>query len=1211
MAVKWTSEQQQVIEARDCNILVSAAAGSGKTAVLVERIINKIMDTEHPVNIDQFVIVTFTNAAAGEMRDRIQSAIEKQASLYPDNAHLQRQRTRIHMANISTIHSFCTNIIRNHFQEIDLDPAFRVGDDGELKLMRKDVLSQVLEGYYEEGREEFYGFTETFASGKSDDTIEDIILELYNYAMSFPYPEQWLKQCQEVYEVNTSERLMETEWMQFLYVHVDKLLEYISVKTEKLFQLVMENPEAINYREIAEYYRGIVSRFCNEKDYNARREFLKGIIHPKLPVGKKACQDVVLREEIKGVRADVKDTWEKLCADYFSQSLEQILEDIANCRPVMTMLIDVTRHFMECYKAEKRQKNLLDYNDLEHEALKILLDVDGNPTATALEYAGYFEEILIDEYQDSNLVQEYLLNAVSKQSMGEHNLFMVGDAKQSIYRFRLARPELFMEKFDSYSTEDGKCRRIDLHKNFRSRIEVLDSANYIFEKIMKKSLGEIEYDEGAALYQGMEFPKPQTPRSYATEILLLDEKKLEADKMEAEAKVIAHRIKELVSEETGLSVVDKQTGQYRKACYSDMAILLRSSGLDTVLAEVLAAEGIPAHMVSTEGYFNALEIVTILNYLRIIDNPFQDIPLLAVLKSPIAGITDEELAVLRVFHGEDCLCQCVQAYAKEGEEETLRSKLSEFLEQLEQFRQKMYYMAVPEFICHILEVTGYGDYIAVMPGGTQRKANMDMLIDKALAFEQTSYTGVFQFIRYIEQLQKYKVDMGEASILNENDNTVRIMTIHKSKGLEFPIVFVAGLGKEFNRQDEKKPLALHGSMGIGMDSIYLDSRIKRKTLLRKSIVLKNRLETLGEELRVLYVALTRAKEKLILSGCAENLETAVTNAYKEAYQTAPAYGALIRANTYLNWILMAVIGHESMKDVAGTYVDEPGSVTEKSTYKQADFIVKEITLQEIMEEDLTEMAQEARVDMELEQQLKKRDIPLPEEIREALEYVYPYEDKAIPVKVSVSELKHAGMILDEEDQQLIENKERAPIYPSFLKEKEQKVSGSDRGTAYHKVFQYLNLERADDVEQIKEQLDEMYTSGILKEVMRHVVKPEKLYTFAHSAIGLRMKRAQKDGRLYMEQPFVFAMPARKLNESWDSDEPVMIQGIIDVFFEEEGQLVLLDYKTDYVKSGQPKELVDKYKVQMEYYKAALEAITEKKVKETVLYSVYLDKEIFC
>lgn len=1212
MAVKWTQEQQQVIDLRDANILVSAAAGSGKTAVLVQRIIEKILDVDHPVNIDQFVIVTFTRAAAGEMRDRIQAAIEKEAALQPENAHLQRQRTRIHMANITTIHGFCTGIIKNHFQEIDLDPAFRVGDEGEFKLMRKDVLAQVLEEYYEEGQEGFLRFAETFSSGKTDEKMEDIILDLYRFAMSFPYPEKWLSQCMEYYQADSYETLVESPWIKSLMEHLVRMTETLPEKVSKLQELVWDNPLTFAYKDIVTFYKKKVQALQSGNDYDTWYQQLHGLEQPKLPVGKSSCPDKELREEINSVRGAIKKIFDEIAEGYFEQSSEQILDDLANCRPVMEMLVQITVSFMERYIEEKRQKNLLDYNDLEQEALHILRDADGNPTKTAKEYAEFFEEILIDEYQDSNLIQEYLLSAVSRLPFGGNNLFMVGDAKQSIYRFRLARPELFMEKFNQYSTTEGVCRRIDLHKNFRSRREVLDSANYIFGRIMKEELGEIEYNEDAALYHGMEFPAPVGEKDYTTELMLFDKRDLDLDAKEFEAKMIAHRIKKLVSEEGGLSVVDKKTGLYRRARYSDIAILLRSAkGFDSILVEELAAEGIPAHMLSREGYFDALEIVTMLNYLRIIDNPYQDIPLLSVLKSPIVSVTDDELATIRIFHGEEDLFTCVCAYGAEGEDEGLKNKLCQFLEQLEQFRQKMYYMPVHSFICHILDVTGYGDYIGVMPGGSQRSANMNMLVEKAYAFEQTSYTGVFQFVRYIEQLQKYEVEMGEASLLSENDDTVRIMTIHKSKGLEFPIVFVAGLGKRFNRMEEANPLAMHATMGVGMDNVFLEERVKSKTLLKKSVILRNRLESMGEELRVLYVALTRAKEKLILTGGLEHLPNSIVRAYEEGYGSQLSYASLAAAGTYFGWILAALACHDDMRYLIGEYIEEPGVSVREAFFEQAAFSIKVIELQDIMQEDLEELAKEARQEltMDMENAMSKRE--LPENIKQALEYVYPYDSKnAVPAKVSVSELKHAGMKLDEEERQLIETKETEPVIPSFLQEKKEKILGSDRGTAYHTVFEKLDLTMTDTIEQIHDQLNHMFESGFLEDSMRKVIRPEKLLAFAVSPIGKRMKKAQVEGRLYKEQPFVFALPAKQLKEEWNTGEPVMIQGIIDVYFEEEGELVLLDYKTDYIKSGKASELTDKYETQLRYYKIALEALTGKKVKESVLYSVYLEQEIF-
>lgn len=1209
MAIEWTGKQKEVIDMRDANILVSAAAGSGKTAVLVQRIIEKIMDETHPVNIDQFVIVTFTRAAAGEMRDRIQSAIEREAALYPENAHLQRQRTRIHMANISTIHGFCTNVIRNHFQEIDLDPAFRVGDEGEFKLMRKDVLAQVLEEYYEEGSEEFLNFAETFSTGKTDDDMEDVILDLYHFAMSFPYPEEWFEDVRDYYKVENYEQLKESAWMVSLTDHISGILQSVKRKVDRLEMLVGDHPDTIYYQETVSGYREMVKRLLAQSDYEYWYGIFSGMVHPKLPLGKKSCPDEGLREEIKSARDALKTQLDNLKDAYFQQSPQQVLADMANCKPVIDMLIQVTKRFMERFKEEKRERNLLDYNDLEHEALHILRDEDGNPTETAREYAEFYEEILIDEYQDSNLIQEYLLTAVSKTAFGGNNLFMVGDAKQSIYRFRLARPELFMEKFNRYSTTSGNNRRIDLHRNFRSRKEVLDGANYIFGKIMKPSLGEIDYNEDTALYNGMTFPPSED--DYRTEVLIFDKKKVEVSAKEYEAKMIAHRIKKLVSKSEGLSVVDKKTGQYRKARYSDIVILLRSTkGFDTILTDVLAMEGIPAHTVSKEGYFDTLEVVTVLNYLRIIDNPFQDVPLLSVLKSPIVAVTDEELAKIRIFHGEDDLYTSVKAYGEEGEEKELQEKLCRFLEQLQQFRQKMYYVPVHDFIAQVLDETGYGDYIRVMPGGEQRRANLNMLIEKASAFEKTSYTGVFQFVRYVEQLQKYEVEMGEASIQSENENTVRIMTIHKSKGLEFPIVFVAGMGRDFNRMDERKVLATHATFGVGIDSIFLENRVKSKSLYKKAIQLRNRLESMGEELRVLYVALTRAKEKLILTGSVANMKNTIMAACEEGYRELPSYAALSTASCYLAWVLMALAGHVDMRELIDQYVEPGGMAGICRFFDEARYVIREVSLSHMMEEELEEMAREERLDMELDLLKEKDTKDLPENLRKALEYVYPHHGNgAVPAKVSVSELKHAAMILDEEEEQIIKAKETEPIVPSFILEKEEKVLGSDRGTAYHTVFEKLDLCQADTLAHVREQMEQLYETGMLEPAFCNIIRPEKVFAFASSPIGKRMKEAQIQGKVHKEQPFVFALPARELDNGWDSGEPVMIQGIIDVYFEEDDGIVLLDYKTDYVKSGNPTELIDKYKTQLDFYKKALESLTGKRVKESVLYSTHLEQEI--
>lgn len=1200
--MNWTKQQRKVIEQRDANILVSAAAGSGKTAVLVQRILEKIMDEKHPVNIDQLVIVTFTQAAAGEMRSRIQAAIEQQAALHPDNEHLQRQRTRIHMANISTIHSFCKQVIQNHFQETDLEPSFRIGDEGEWKLLRHEVVGEVLEMLYEEADEDFLMFTESFSSGKSDERIEELILQLYEYSMSDPFPEKWLEKCVTQYCVEEGNEWQDSEWMQVLYAYADQMLQYALDICDRIWRILEENDGTQAYEDIISYYREIVSRLYGSRKYEEYRQVLMELGAPALPRGKKACPDVAVREQIKSGRDSVKKILESLRENCFMQSKKEVEEQLVHCARLTKMLVSVTEKFMKAFREKKREKNVLDFHDLEHEAMRILRDENGEPTQTAKEYAQYFDEILIDEYQDSNLVQEYLLTSISRNSYGGHNLFMVGDCKQSIYRFRQARPELFMQKFNTYSLEKGCDRRIDLHNNFRSRGEVLSAANYIFDRIMHEKLGGIEYDESAALYQGMDFLPPQHEKDTVTELLLFDKKDLEVDSIQYEAKLIAHRIKKLVSPEGGMQVLDKQTGQYRPAQYSDIAILLRSTtGCDTVYLEELAAEGIPAYVTSREGYFGTLEVSTILSYLKIIDNPLQDIPFLVVLQSPLVGITDEELVKIRIGQQDRLLYDCVSDYAEHGEDNHLQYKLSEFLKQLKQFRHEMYYMTIHKFICHILDVTGYKEMAGVMPGGERRRANLEMLVEKAAAFEQTSYLGIFQFVRYIEQLHKYQVDAGEASLVNENDNSVRIMTIHKSKGLEFPVVFVAGLGRKFNQSDARQALVLHPVLGIGIDDIDPKCRTKSRTLYRQVLLLQNRLEGLGEELRVLYVALTRAKEKLILTAGADNLAGTVCRAFEEGYAGMPSTAYLSMANCYLDWIMCALAPHSSMRSLQEIYVeaDRFGVPWNKSPYETA-FLVRQVTLDELMDEDLQEMAQEERTNMETD----IRTGVLDEGIRSAMEYEYAYcDERNVPAKVSVSELKRAQLEEQEAEWMFAQQKMGgAQTNPGT-------VSGAERGNAYHKMLECLEFESIQGVEDIQQQLEHLCKEGVLTTDAANLVLPQKIFEFVCSPLGQRMKKAEEQNSLWREQPFVFSMAAGKISDKWKSEEPVLIQGIIDAFFEENGGIVLLDYKTDYVRPGEEHVLVQRYALQLSYYKEVLEQLLHKPVVESLIYSVCLGKTI--
>ena len=836
MGVKWTEEQQKVISLRDRNILVSAAAGSGKTAVLVERILSKITDPEAPVDIDRLLIMTFTRAAAGEMKERISSAIESALYEDPDNEHLQRQSTLLHTAQITTIDGFCAYIIRNYFHLIGLDPGYRTADEGELKLLREDVTGKLLEDYYSEKQEKYEKFVECFASGKDDEALGGMIQKLYEMAMSNPFPEEWLDACLDDYKIETTEELRETKCIKLLWkAAVDELetAEHLAREARKL----CDAPDGPNlYGEALDsdlLFIRKLKKTAEERDYNVLAQLLEKPSFARLSGKKMPEADEQKKQRIKELREEEKEILRELGQKYFQGTEEEILDMLKCSREPLEMLVELTRQFTERFSKAKREKNILDFTDMEHFALKILMKKEDGQiqmSQAAIELSEKYEEVLVDEYQDSNLVQELLTTAVSGWVNQRKNIFMVGDVKQSIYRFRLARPELFMEKYKSYSVEDGEEQRIDLHKNFRSREQVLESVNFIFRQIMGEDLGGIAYDEDAALYPGADFPAGGSREFVKTEVLLvekdgaeLEEEAGDQNAQELEALAIAQRIQGMVGRE---EIVDKKTGKYRPVEYGDIVILLRSAyGWSETFREVLASQGIPVYCTSRTGYFSALEIITVLNYLKVCDNPLQDIPLTGVLRSPMVGCTSQELAQIRVLYPQGLLWDSVEQYVKSREEgcdaaeKPLMEKLQRFLELLEKVRNMATYTPVHQLILFILKETGYGNYARALPGGEQRYANLSMLVEKAMAYEKTSYRGLFNFVRYIEQLQAYEVDYGEVNLAGAGSTAVEIMTIHKSKGLEFPVVFAAGMGKQFNFQDLNARLLIHPELGLGTDAI--------------------------------------------------------------------------------------------------------------------------------------------------------------------------------------------------------------------------------------------------------------------------------------------------------------------------------------------------------------------------------------------------------
>ena len=1307
MGVSWTTEQQQVIDLRNRNILVSAAAGSGKTAVLVERIVKIITDKNHPVDIDHLLIVTFTNAAAAEMRERIGNAIEKALDEQPGNEHLLRQLTLIHNAQITTIDSFCLYVVRNHFHEIDLEPNFRIGDEGELKLLREDVLGRVLEQNYEEPSEAFSDFVEGYASGRTDVALNEMILQLYEFSRSYPWPEKWLDSFVGAYRIETREELDRAEWLAPLTENICFVLKDCEQLLKQALAITQQDDGPDMYEKAVqsdlEKYEGLsrLTSFCELSGA------LSDIKYDRLASSRGFEGDPDKLELVKSLREQAKDVVKKLCKQYFFCSPEMMIEQLERTEPMLEEVVRLTKQFADEFAAAKRRKNLVDFHDVEHFALQILVDEETEKAKkTAEEFRDTFEEIMIDEYQDSNEVQETLLRSISREERGENNIFMVGDVKQSIYRFRLARPELFMKKYDSYSLEESTTQRIDLHKNFRSREEVLTCTNDIFYKIMARSLGNVEYDAEAALYPGASYPaiemkktagkeetaEEQTKQSIADftpEILLADsnDELLEdtefSDKKTLEAKIVAEEIRHLMKTQP---VTDKATGELRAARYSDIVILLRSlSGWADSLVEVLNGNGIPAHTVSSTGYFSTVEVQTVLSMLRLLDNPRQDIPMAAVLRSPMAGLTDEELAVLRLEDGsvpfhEAVLELAEGLYEEDGQKEisdseadrkqgrnadektenhieiTAHRKLLKFYKKYKQLRQLVPDTPIHELIEIILRETGYGHYVAAMPAGNRRTANLNMLLEKAAAYEKTSYKGLFHFVRYIDELQKYDVDFGEADMVGENEDVVRIMSIHKSKGLEFPIVIVSGMGKNFNKQDTRSKMVLHPELGIGLDYMDGKKRIKSPTIAKKAIAKQIDLENLGEELRVLYVALTRAKEKLILTGtlkdAPEKLEFFRQQAALYAHSsdtTAIPYLTRESAAGYLDWILPAVL----------SYGDKyPVRIVEA-----AELVLDEVENQLEQNENLTERIVEIEAaDTQLVGQLKQR-----------FSQRYPYQTDILRKnKYSVSELKHRAMRekFEAEQEETIPAFLEEPVTPTiplFIQRQgivgqeaqnkaqdagqeaeskaEQKIEsntanrGALRGTAVHRVMECYDFTSEKSVQ---EQMDAMEKEEKITADMRTLVKERIVADFVSSETGKRMALAQRMGALYREKPFVMGFTEEELerygfgagaqmieNEAqtenaqqeimsenvsqenhMHEEDLTLIQGIIDVFWIEDDGITVLDYKTDRVGTAQ--ELIDRYATQLKLYADALERVfaTRKlKVKEILIYSFRLEKLI--
>ncbi|MGJ0909115.1 helicase-exonuclease AddAB subunit AddA [Clostridium botulinum] len=1274
-STKWTDEQRQAIFTKNCNLLVAAGAGAGKTAVLVQRIIEKILDKEEPIDIDKLLVVTFTNAAAAEMRERIGDAISKGLDEEPESKVLRKQLTLLNKSNIMTIHSFCLQVIKNNFHTIEIDPNFRICDETEGILMKQEAMDELFDELYEIENEDFINLVESYASRK-DTRLQEVVLELHRFAKSAPLPYDWLLNMAEEFNVGEEFNFEETLWADMIMEDMKVLLHGFKNMLQQSIEVIL-NSEGIDY--YYEPFKMDLNFINNLLQKSSFKEFRNEIIvydFPKLPVKRNKDANKEAKERVKKLRDKVKKKIVELKNILDSYENEFIRKEFIFLYPSMKALSNLVILFDKKYEAKKRERDLIDFNDIEHVCLSILTDKtdEGHiiPSNIALDYRKKFAEVLIDEYQDSNLVQEVIMSMVSRVKgywsfynsqlvfneeeinfeepqvgLDIPNRFMVGDVKQSIYRFRQAKPEIFLDKYNQYSEEEGsKYRKIKLFKNFRSREEVINGVNYLFKQIMSKTIGELDYTEKEALTVGASYG--EEVKGEPIELCLMDKKyeiseevlkeynmdEEEAlDNIQLEGRLVAKKIQEVIGNnlEGGLKVFDKKLGEYRRIQYRDIVILMRAtSNWAPVFVEELAKEGIPVFADTNSGYFDTTEIKTIISLLQIIDNPLQDIPLLSVLRSPIASFTDDDLIDIRMVNKNIAFYECMEiiyrlyknekldsyySFYVEDEDkinkivkdmkEELKNKICSFIEKLNLWRKKSIHIDIDEFIWFLYVETGYYGYVGALPAGEQRQANLRILFQRAKQYEKTSYKGLFNFINFINKLKFSSGDMGSAKILGENENVVRIMSIHKSKGLEFPVVILSGTGKNFNMTDLNKNILFHRDLGYGPDYVDIERRIAYPSLVKNIIKNKIRLETLSEEIRILYVALTRAREKLIITGLINNVDKTVENWFNlsEEKNKVPEY-AVMSGKTYLDWIGPAVIKHKdavSFREELKMTSELSNIVDDKSKWKIELWNKKEL-LKEKVEEDEVEISEKIKETlMDLEESNYK------EEIYKRLSFKYKYDNASnIPTKLSVSDVKKQFILDNEENTEELFKKVELRK-PMFMEEK-KKISPSERGTIIHLFMQHLDLKKVENEDSIKEQINRLIEKEFITYEQSKVINPYKILKFCRSELGKRMINSNNINR---EMPFSIEISVLEIYKDLDKeiykDEKLIIQGIIDCYFEEEEGLVLLDYKTDYVNDIE--EIKNRYKIQIKYYEEALKRITGKTVKDKYLYLFSIDNYI--
>lgn len=1211
--VKWTNEQLQAMQEKDSNILVAAAAGSGKTAVLVERIIHKIIDEQ--MDIDKILVVTFTNAAASEMRERILEAIYKKLEENPENVHLQRQIILLNKASICTIHSFCLDVIHNHFYEIDLPSNFKIADTAEIDLLKQEVLDDLFEQKYTENDKNFIELLENYTNYRGDEALQELVLKIYKFIQSSPFPLKWLQEKLELLKIEDKD-ISQTIWGKLIIQAVEDDIQ------ESIMQLETVKSKMALYPEMTKFYQKICEDLIILKDlqnYNSWDELYIKLLNfnfSKWPVDKKVTND--LKEDSKEIRDKVKKHIKEKTAKLLSCPQEQAVKDLKIITPILEKLANLVTEFTKNFAEKKKEKNCIDFNDIEHFALKILLDENNNPTEVAKKYKEKFEEIAIDEYQDSNLVQEAILTSISKGN----NIFMVGDVKQSIYKFRQARPELFLQKYDEYKNKEEKMQednlKIQLFRNFRSRQNILNITNLVFESIMSKELGDINYNENEYLNYGANYPEPEEAKNCAgiAELDIIDlkedesitafegeEDEEEQERVEddvLEAKFVANKIQELLNSD--YMVFDKKLG-YRKIRPKDIVILLRAtSNLSPIYEKEISDLELPVFSDTSGTYLDTVEIQTILSVLKIIDNPLQDIPLVVVLRSSICNFTDNDLITIRLT---DRNCNFYEALIKtrlicDGD---LKNKIESFLEKLEKWKSISQYMPLDEFIWQIYLDTGYYQYVGLLPNGAMRQANLKTLFEKAKQYEKASFKGLFNFIQFIDKLKKQNGDLASAKLIGENEDVIRIMSIHKSKGLEFPVVFLCNSHKKFNMQDLNDNILLHQDIGFGPTIMDTTRKIKYSSIARDAIKLKMKQETLSEEQRILYVALTRAKEKLYITGRSKDFTKYVQDKNKvlEMYESENIKldaKLMKKANSYLDWIMYVYLFNQGR------------TITLKGEqYKLSDIITLNVSnkkdlLKALAKEEVVEQIDlKEKIEQILKNKSEEENKKSEQALKELLEWKYDYiVDTTLPTKSSVTKIKQEKIKLEEMIKG-IESEEveyKKSYTPKFMQE-DKKISNAEKGTLVHLCIQRLNEKKDYELKDIQNMILNLVEKEIITQNEADAIDVNLIYQYTKSQLFEELRQAKE---VHKEQPFYINIPAKDVvSEAENSKKNILVQGIIDLYYiDKNDNLVLIDFKTDYI-SQEPnakEKILDKYKVQLEIYKTALEQALDRKVNKTAL-----------